>query len=80
MVTLTISYGYDIHSIEVDEVTYAAIKSGLKVTLEGQGFASEEEGVVTDHWVFNDPPGDIYFWLDNRAEFRAKDSWVEDSS
>ena len=46
----------------MNDVTYAAIKSGQKVTLEGQGFAHEEDGKVLDHWVFNDTPGDIYFW------------------
>jgi hypothetical protein len=79
MVKLTISSGYDIHSIEMDDDTYAAVKSGQKVTLEGQGFVHEEEGEVLDHWVFNDTPGDIYFWLDNGAEFRAQNFWVEDS-
>ncbi|MGJ4913304.1 hypothetical protein ACQR10_06260 [Bradyrhizobium sp. HKCCYLRH2060] len=77
MVTITISYGYDVHSIEVDEVTYAAIKSGKKVTLAGQGFVHEEDGPVVDHWIFNETPGDIYFRLDNGAEFRSVSSWVE---
>jgi hypothetical protein len=78
MVKVTIDYGYDNHSIEVSDVTYAAVKSGQKVAVEGQGFVHEEDGEVLDHWVFNDKPGDIYFWLDNGAEFRAKHSWVED--
>ncbi len=65
MVQVTINYGYDIHSIEVDVVTWAAIKAGQKVTIEGQGFIHEEDGKVLDHWVFNALPGDIYFWLDN---------------
>ncbi|WP_315795707.1 hypothetical protein [Bradyrhizobium sp. SZCCHNRI3043] len=80
MVKLTVSYGYDIHSIELDDATYAAIKSGQKVALDGQGFVHEEEGKVLDHWVFNNTPGDIYFWLDSGAEFRARDSWIEDAS
>ncbi|WP_426611836.1 hypothetical protein [Bradyrhizobium sp. McL0616] len=80
MVRVTIDYGYDIHSIEISDVTYAAIKSGQKVTLEGQGFVHEEEGEVLDHWVFNDTLGDIYFWLDSGAEFRAENSWIENSS
>jgi hypothetical protein len=32
-----------------------------------------------DHWVFNREPGDIYFWLDNGAEFHAQRSWIENS-
>jgi hypothetical protein len=53
VVTITISYGYDVHSIEIDDITYAAIKSGQKVTLEGQGFTHEEDGRVVDHWERN---------------------------
>jgi hypothetical protein len=77
VVRVTIDYGYDIHSVEMSDVTYAAIKSGQKMTVEGQGFVHEEDGELSDHWVFNETPGDIYFWLENGAEFRAQDSWVE---
>ena len=78
MVTLAISYGYDVHRIEIDDATYAAIKAGEKLTLDGQGFVHEEDGEVLDHWVFNKEPGEIYFWLDSGAEFRAQNSWVDD--
>ena len=61
-ITITIDYGSDSHSMEMNDVTYAAIKSGQKVTLEGQSFLREEDGKVLDHWVFSDTPGDIYFW------------------
>ena len=37
MVILTINYGYDIHSIETDKVSYTAVKNGHKVELDGQG-------------------------------------------
>ncbi len=79
MVKLTISYGHDIHRIEMGEKTYAAIRDGQKIELDGQGFAHEEDGAVMDHWVFNREPGDIYFWLDNGAEFHAQRSWIENS-
>jgi hypothetical protein len=79
MVILTINYGYDTHSIRLEDETYAAIQSGQRVALDGQGFAHEEAGWVVDHWVFNDTPGDIYFWLDGGAELRALASWTEDN-
>jgi hypothetical protein len=37
------------------------------------------DGCVVDHWVFNDKPGEIYFWLDNGAEFKAQASWIDTS-
>ena len=77
-VRLSISYGHDIHYIQLDEKTYAAISSGQKIKLDGQGFSHEEDGTVLDHWVFNREPGEIYFWLDSGAEFHAHDSWIED--
>ena len=76
MVILTISYGYDIHSIEMDEESYTAVNNGRKVELDGQGFVHEQDGAVADHWVFNRKAGEIYFWLDNGAEFYAQDSWI----
>jgi hypothetical protein len=44
------------------------------MTTEGQCFA--HDGVV-DHWAFYEVPGDIHFWLDNGAEFRAVDTWID---
>ena len=70
---LTVSYGYDIHRIELDEKTYAAVKSGTKVQVDGQGFPDEEDGPTQDHWIFNRAPGEIYFWLDNGAEFYGEE-------
>jgi hypothetical protein len=76
-IRLTISYGHDVHSIDMDEKTYAAIKAGQNVRMEGQGFSHEEDGAVQDHWVFNRKPGEIFFWLDNGAEYHAQKSWTE---
>ena len=67
MVRIRISYGYDIHEIEIDEKTYAAIENGQEVEMDGQGFVHEEDGSVVDHWVFNREPGEIYFWLDRKS-------------
>jgi len=78
MVRLRISYGYDIHSIEMDEKSYSAIQNGQRVDLDGQGFHHEAEGFVADHWVFNGERGELYFWLDSGAEFFAQAGpWIE---
>jgi hypothetical protein len=34
MVRLSINYGDDIHHVEIDETTYAAIRDGQKIKLE----------------------------------------------
>ena len=44
MITLTIDYSYDIHSIEMDEETYAEINAGKLVEVDGQGFNHEADG------------------------------------
>jgi hypothetical protein len=78
MIRVTINYGYDIHHIDLDEKTYAAIKDGQKIELVGQGFVHEEDGEVADYWFFNrGESGEIYFSLDNGAEFYAQDFWVD---
>jgi hypothetical protein len=33
---------------------------------------------MTDYWIFNRNPGEVMFWLDNDAEFYARDSWIEE--
>ena len=78
MVRLTVDYGDDVHSIEIDEGTYARIKSGEKVEITGQGFVHEEDGEVPDTWIFNSEPEEIAFYLQNGAQFFAGDSWVEE--
>ena len=79
MIRVTIDFGYDIHHINVDDLTYRQIKSGKKVEVDGQGFTHEEDGHLVDHWKFNDTPGDACFRLDNGAEFRADDIWFDEN-
>lgn len=69
MVTITVNYGYDVHSIEIDEHRYEAFKSGETVAADGQGFMYDEEGWQQDHWVFDGTTGQVSFLLDNGAEF-----------
>ena len=78
MIRLTVSYGYDVHSIELDDSIYAKIKAGEAIRIAGQGFIHEEDGEVQDTWIFNATPGEISFHLENGAEFIAQDSWVDE--
>ena len=77
MIKLVVNYGYDTHSIMLDDAVYGAIQAGEKISINGQGFFYEEDGEMIDHWVFNKFPGEISFWLDNGAEFEAQDFWIE---
>ena len=51
-VRLTVSYGYDIHSVEVLASTWLQIQCGEAVTVQGQGFSVEGE-FSQDEWAFN---------------------------
>lgn len=70
------NYGYDIHQIEVDHATFGKIRRGECVSVDGQGFLYDEEGVLADHWVFNSAPGEIQIVLENGAEFCARQPHV----
>lgn len=69
--TLTIDYGYDCHSIELDGETVAKLIAGEAVSLDGQGFMHDEEGWFVDHWNIDLQEGTASFWLDNGADFPA---------
>ena len=71
-------YGYDVHSVEVDEVTLSRVKSGEEISLDGQGFMYDEEGLVQDHWSFNGADCPAFIYLDNCAEFYCEKIWFED--
>jgi hypothetical protein len=51
-VRITVHYGDGVHSITVSQKTFAEIRGGREITLQGDGFASEE-GTVVDYWEFN---------------------------
>ena len=51
-VRLTVSYGYDIHSVEVPASTWQLIQGGQPVTVQGQGLSVEGE-FSQDEWSFN---------------------------
>jgi len=51
-VRLTVSYGYDVHSIEVPSSTWLQIQGGEAVTVQGQGFSVDGK-FSQDEWAFN---------------------------
>lgn len=51
-IKITISYGYDIHNLELSGSDYEKIKDGETLDIEGQGFSIEGE-VSQDTWHFN---------------------------
>ena len=50
-IKITISYGYDIHSLTVSENEFEDINNGGSIEFKGQGFSIEGE-VVQDTWYF----------------------------
>lgn len=77
MITITADYGYDVHSVSVAPEAFAAFNNGELVTVDGQGFMYEEEGLQQDHWIFDGATKEVRFWLDNGAEFYGKIVHIE---
>jgi hypothetical protein len=48
---ITISYGYDIHSLILATSDFEKIKSGASMNIDGQGFSIEGE-LSQDAWSF----------------------------
>jgi len=75
-VRITISYGYDIHWIELSQKTFSRIQKGKKVEIRGQGF-STEEGSTQDHCVFNHKePGGVHVWCDDGRDLYKERGWL----
>jgi hypothetical protein len=70
--TITVDYGYDVHSIVVGHDTFGKIRSGQAVSIDGQGFLYEAEGLLIDHWSFDLAASAVRFTLDNGAEFEGR--------
>lgn len=60
-VRLTVSYGHDIHSVEMPASSWRQIQAGKEDTVKGQGFYIE--GVrAQDFWIFNTVE-DNHVWI-----------------
>lgn len=49
---VTVDFGYDLHAIRIVEGTFAQIRAGQPVVVEGQGFPVEG-ALEKDQWAFN---------------------------
>jgi hypothetical protein len=75
-VRITVRCGDGSHSITVSQKTFADIRGGNKITLQGDGFVSEE-GIVADYWEFNtDSLGSVKVYCDNGRQLFRGDSWL----
>lgn len=67
-VRVTVSYGYDIHSVHFAARTLARIRRGEVIQIKGQGFNWDERR-AQDFWDFNrEAPGALYISTDDGGE------------
>lgn len=57
-VTITVSYGYDIHAVQMSKRTYERIKKGISTSKKGDGFYWDGEP-DQDWWDFNGGEGGL---------------------
>ena len=75
-VRITVHYGDGVHSITVSHKTFAEIRAGKEIRLQGDGFATEE-GIVPDFWKFNgESLGSAKVYCDNGKQLYRGDSWL----
>jgi hypothetical protein len=75
-VRITVRCGDGVHSITVSQKTYAEIRAGKEMTLQGDGFVSEE-GTIPDYWKFNsDSLGSVKVYCDNGRQLFRGDGWL----
>ncbi len=75
-VRITVRCEHGVHSITISHKTFAEIRGGRELTLQGDGFATEE-GVVSDFWEFDaDGRGSVRVYCDNEKELYRGDSWL----
>ena len=80
-VTITVDFGYDIHSLTISHRTYMRILKGVSLTLKGQGFYCEGER-EQDYWAFNETdPGSLWVYTEEGRDIindELSASWVYD--
>jgi hypothetical protein len=75
-VGITVRCGEGLHSITVSHKAFADIRGGKEITLQCDGFASEE-GITPDYWEFNgDSLGSVKVYCDNGRQLYRGDSWL----
>jgi hypothetical protein len=77
-VRMTVRCGNGVHSITVSQKAFAEIRGGKELTLQGDGFATEE-GIVPDYWEFNaDSHGSVKVYCDDGRQLFRVESAVLD--
>ena len=62
--------------ITVSQKTFAEIRAGKEITLQGDGFALEE-GIAADYWEFNsDTVRSARVYCDNGRQLFRGDGWL----
>jgi hypothetical protein len=75
---MTVRCGNGVHSITVSQKAFAEIRGGKELTLQGDGFATEE-GIVPDYWEFNaDSDGSVKVYCDDGRQLFRVESAVLD--
>jgi hypothetical protein len=75
-VRITVRCGNGVHSITVSQKAFTEIRSGKEISLQGDGFASED-GIVPDYWEFNgDSLGSVGVSCDNGRQLFRGDTWL----
>jgi hypothetical protein len=65
-----------LHWLTVSHKTFAEMRDGKKLTLQGDGFV-DEEGIVRDYWEFNsDGAGSVRVYCDNGRQVYRGDKWL----
>jgi hypothetical protein len=73
---ITISYGYDIHWIELSQKWFSRIQNGKRLEIKGHGFPTCD-GYTQDHWVFNHKePGWVHIWCDDGRDLYDQQGWL----
>ena len=75
-VRITVRCGNGVQSITMSQKAFEEIRGGKEITLQGDGFVSEE-GIVPDYWEFNsDDLGSVRVYCDNGRQLFRGDSWL----
>jgi len=74
-VTITVEYGYDVHSVKVSSVSYRKFLAGEHFEIKGQGFLVEGDE-EQDFWVFNKSESErIIVYCDSGRDIFSGNAW-----
>ena len=75
-VRITIRCGDGVHCITVSQKTFTEIRAGKEITLQGDGFVSEQR-MVPDYWKFStDGLGSVKVYCHDGRQLYHGESWL----